>query len=615
MPWLKDENGKEYCLPDNADIVGHLTADEMFMAVHSQALLEELNEPNELDLFMFDQILKPINYNGKELKNETETKEFLDLYRGKPFDEATRGASGGSHFTTFCFANGMEFEDMLMLKNDPNNPKCKAIDEKLQNLRQDFYKMITCEDKKEQDSLVVDYYVKFMDRSEKLMDKFCQKEELDVNDYKQFGFVSDGFQSLGTQTLSIADKQEAKRNQGLYYVGLINDKLKNMKKPYTYENFFNTACFSAVGMQCGASSIRALRGKRGEVVDNNFVLDNLVSRPEKAFISIIEFNKFFAKGEKTAAQRLAELDDEKGMLIQQRTSPAEMDFDAAPLMKYSLKRARNAVSYVKELPSETEAILFQENRKTKFGTKENSPEFEAVKASYKKSYMDPNLSKEQRLANDISLYNACAKYINSKSSNPKSDVGKERPKAISNLMIRVGETIAEKKPEMAEKIKSDMKANCKKTDHFKGEMLGFNKESIKSLKAMEKAEVENIKVKVGEKPVKKENQKAVLDSISKLVAIDYVKGKSNYEKVDGYMDEESFSRLASSLKPFVSNMLKSGDSKKINKIINGKNPAKELGDMLDKNIKSLSKKEKSSIEAEAETQKMADELDNVGPNI
>jgi len=592
MPWKKNSDGQEIYIPENKPGYVKLNEDTFFVSIQSQNLNNKLGKASTLSNYILSRMLEPIQVNVMDLKNEEEAHEYIISYNNKPFSEADRG---GSMLSSFCFANGMEYEDLFILRDDPSNPRYQEINDRFENLRHSFYEMVCCDDETKRDKLVTDYYSKFIDRTEKAMEKLNQKDNLDYDDFVQFSILTDNFQSIGVQTLNLGREN----SPGLRYLDLVNNELEKMGKKYDFDHFFNTSAITSLATQSSRKMANSLRDCKNDEVelDNETILNDFINPSKIIQFEYEQFQNFFEKDGKTINQKLADFSAEKNSAI---IVEAQNVIDSEEVEQHLLFSCKADASkqIFKDVSDKHISTIFQAERKGLFGRSENSAEFKAIQDKLGEFAKQETL--HENTANPEDLYNACKAYINAKSGNPSTSAGKDRLRAVSSLMAASATRMLENNPEKANEINEDFKAFSKKSKIFQSELKESNKANVEKLNNLSKKEVQNIKdtMKLG---INADNKDRIMNSLGTMVVAELLKKADKTNLLEVYADPDLIQKKTDKLKPFIDDMIKTGDHAALNKALSGKNPAKDFADLFEKHYNNANR---SAIVAEHETKQM-----------
>ena len=201
---------------------------------------EKLKQLAKLSEIMDKLVMHDVVYTNPETKEETQLKDKTDVvkkmdeFKGEPFYESTR--PGNYHFMIidFCVSKGISQEDILRLVNDEDNPQNEETMNKIQDLRQEYFELITGKDYEKIATFYASYIDKTFDRALDLVKDTDSIDKLHENIDKIY--IMNGAQSVFVQTLKYNSEGE-NRPIVRQLISKINEKMA--ARGESYENMHN----------------------------------------------------------------------------------------------------------------------------------------------------------------------------------------------------------------------------------------------------------------------------------------------------------------------------------------------------------------------------------------
>ena len=182
------------------------------------------------ELVMHDVVYKdPDNKSEINLKDKADIIKKMKEFEGNPFYEATRDGAYQEMIVSFCISKGIKQEEIINLVNDVDNPQNAKTKEKIQNLRQEYFDLVTGRDYDKIASFYNNYINVTFDDALALVKDTDNIEKLDKN-IDKFCTMS-GYQSIFVQTLKYkSDSENLPNTQKL--IDKINEKMAERGENY-----------------------------------------------------------------------------------------------------------------------------------------------------------------------------------------------------------------------------------------------------------------------------------------------------------------------------------------------------------------------------------------------
>jgi len=267
MPWIiNDKNEYQYVIAEDLQNPSFDSQELNQMNEMDSIISPMMDSYNDFDNFLFKEATKPIKFtvdNGdgtteEKSLNQDETRAWL-LNNKQVFREVGRDIQ--AHLLAFAVKNGLSLDDLRLLKDHPEDPKCSGIQNTLDNARKEMFELASSKDSRlpEGKTLTVNeeklsnFYSEYFEKLTGQFDKLLKSSKSSFEKNLDFMNLFKEFQSVGLQTLGTGSNSKPLPGQtdGKKIVSSVNQQLNAKGLPFSFDHMLNLGRTANVISQTG----------------------------------------------------------------------------------------------------------------------------------------------------------------------------------------------------------------------------------------------------------------------------------------------------------------------------------------------------------------------------